>query len=353
MPSAEAPARRGPARIALEGAPALAVNEPASRPGGDAKRRASRAPRVSVVMPMRDAAAHLVESVESILAQSFDDFEFMIFDDGSRDASCQIVEGYAKADPRIRLFRGSAVGLAVWLREGVSRAKGELIARMDADDVSHPERFARQVAYLEAHPDCVALGTQILIVDPERRPIQRREAPLDHEAIDAALLRGRADALPHSAAMFRRGALLEAGNYRTDRLWHEDVDLLLRLAEIGRLANLPDVLLEYRRHPRAVGAAHRREQRVTLKRVLADAARRRGISEHEMRVLPDLQGTRIEDLWHGWARGALGGGNRATARHYARLLIRAEPCSLRSWRLLFRATLGIRFAGLRRGRSGG
>jgi glycosyltransferase involved in cell wall biosynthesis len=292
-------------------------------------------------MPMRDAAPYLAEAVESILAQTWTDFEFLIFDDGSTDPSCAIVEGYAKSDPRIRLYRGSAVGYAVWLREGVSRAKGELIGRMDADDVSHPERFARQVQYLDEHPDCVALGAQMLLVDPERRPIQRREAPLHHEAVDAALLRGLGDAMPHSAAMFRRSALLEVGNYRTDRLWHEDVDLLLRLAEVGRLANLPDVLLEYRRHPKAVGAAHRREQRATLKRILAETAKRRGLQPQELRVLPDLPSIRLEDLWHDWARGALGGGHRSTARHYARLLLRAEPFSPRSWRLAFRAALGL------------
>lgn len=350
-PPAEAAAQHGPAREALERAPLLIQGEELTVDGARVMRVGTRAPRVSVVMPMRDAAAHVVEALESILAQSFRDFEFLIFDDGSKDDSREIVESYAKADARIRLFRGSAVGLAVWLREGVARARGELIARMDADDVSHPERFARQVRYLDSHPECVAVGTQILIVDPERRPIQFRDAPLEHEAIDAALLEGRADALPHSSAMFRRSALLAAGNYRTDRLWHEDVDLLLRLAEIGRLANLPEVLLEYRRHPRAVGAAHRREQRVTLKRILADAARRRGLAAETTRVLPDLPSTSIEDLWHGWARGALGGGYRSTARHYARLLFRAEPFSLRSWRLLIRAALGFSLHGIRKRRA--
>jgi len=298
-------------------------------------------PSLSVVMPMRDAAAYVAEAVESILAQTYRAFEFLIFDDGSSDASASIVEGYAKNDRRIVLFRGSPVGYAVWLREGVSRARGELLARMDADDVSHPNRFARQVQYLEQHPECVAVGAQVLIVDPERRPIQCRRAPEKHEAIDEALLSGRGDALAHSVAMFRRRALLAVGNYRTDRLWHEDVDLLLRLAEIGRLANLEDVLLEYRRHPSAVGAAHRREQRRTLNRILAETAQRRGIPARTARTLPELQSLRLEDLWHTWGRGAIGGGHPSTARHYAGLLLRAEPFAPRSWRLLVRAALGL------------
>src|SRR5262245_12232894 len=129
----------------------------------------AEAPRLSVLMPMRDASRFLAEAVESILAQSYEGFEFLIFDDGSSDDSCAIVQRYAIRDPRIALYRGTAAGYAVWLREGVVRARGELIARMDADDISHPQRFARQVAYLDAHPECVALGADVLMVDPERR----------------------------------------------------------------------------------------------------------------------------------------------------------------------------------------
>ena len=298
------------------------------------------APRVSVVMPMRDAARYLADAIESVLAQTFTDFEFLIFDDGSTDASCAIADGYAKGDPRIQLYRGSPVGMAVWLREGVQRARGELIARMDADDFARPERFARLAAFLDAHPECVAVSSDVLFVDPERRPIRRVLAPRTHEEIEEALWRA-ASALP--CPMLRRRAVLEVGSYRTDRNTTEDSDLYLRLAEVGRLANLPEVLYEYRRHETSICSAQRLEQSRMHNVVRAEALRRRGLPSSALVVVPDAPNPGPHDLWHEWARASLGDGYLATSRHYARRLLSAEPFALRSWRMGLRALLGIRF----------
>jgi glycosyltransferase involved in cell wall biosynthesis len=303
------------------------------------------APRVSVVMPMRDAAAYLAEAIESVLAQTFGDFEFLIFDDGSSDASCAIADGYAKADPRIQLYRGSHAGLAAWLREGVLRARGELIARMDADDYAHPERFARLVQYLDAHPECVAVASDVLLVDPERRPIQRLPAPRTHEETEQALWRAES-ALP--CPVLRRRAVLEAGNYRTDRNATEDSDLYLRLAEIGRLANVSEVLYEYRRHETSICSAQRLEQSRMHNVVRSDALRRRGLPASQLIVVADAPNPAPHDLWHEWSRAALGDGYLDTSRYYARRLLRAEPFALRSWRTWLRAALGIRLGRLRR-----
>jgi glycosyltransferase involved in cell wall biosynthesis len=299
-----------------------------------------RAPRVSVLLVMRDAAPYLHDAIESVLAQTFPDFELLIFDDGSTDASWAIADAYAKGDPRIQLYRGSAAGLAVWLREGVQRARGELIARMDADDVALPERFARLVQHLDAHPGCVAVSSDVLLVDPERRPIRRHRAPRSHEEIEQALWRAQgAMACP----MLRRSAVLQAGNYRADRHATEDSDLYLRLAEIGRLANLPDVLYEYRRHEASICSAQRLEQSRMHNLVRAEALRRRGLPPSQLIVVPDAANPDLHDLWHEWSRAALGDGYLATSRHYARKLLFAEPLALRSWRTAARALLGVRF----------
>jgi glycosyltransferase involved in cell wall biosynthesis len=292
-------------------------------------------------MPMRNAAPYVAEAVESVLAQSFGDFELLIFDDGSEDDSCAIAKRYAKEDPRIVLHQGSQAGMAVWLREGVLRARAELIARVDADDVAPRERFAHQVQYMDEHPECVALAGDALIVDPERRPIRRHRVPREHEEIERWLwqLRG-----PLPSPMLRRRAVLQAGNYRTDRGFTEDSDLYLRLAEIGRLANLPEIALEYRKHERAVGVAHRLERSAMRNRMRAEALRRRGLPETALPVLPERPDVGTHDLWHEWARAALAEGYLATARHYARALLRAEPLAPRSWLLLLRAVLGLRLS---------
>lgn len=301
-------------------------------------------PALSVVMAVRDGARFLGPAIESILAQSLGDFEFLIFDDGSRDGSQEIALGYAKQDRRITLYRGGAVSQTFWLREGVTRARGEWIARMDADDVAYPERFARQLDFLRAQPDCVVLGSHVLLVDAERRPIRTHRVPEQHDEIEAWLLRGSGP-LAHAVTMLRRSAVLAVGNYRPQHLKAQDVDLFLRLAEVGRLANLPEVLLEWRRHATAVGTVQAREQRSALNRVIGEALRRRGRDE-KPQLLPDLPRREIEDLWHDWARAALREGYRATARHYARQLLRAHPFSQRSWRLGVRAALGLSWGAL-------
>ena len=126
-------------------------------------------PRVSVLMPVYDAKAWVARALESILKQSFSDFELLVLDDGSRDRSLEVVKETCGDDPRVRLFRRSHAGLTVRLCEGVAAAQGEFLARQDADDISHPERFERQVQFMDDHPEVSVVGTGSLIIDPEGR----------------------------------------------------------------------------------------------------------------------------------------------------------------------------------------
>ena len=121
-------------------------------------------PAISVVVPCFNARETLSSSLESILQQSFMDFEVVWFDDGSTDGGAEMVESYAVRDPRIRLLRSEHVGIVEALRRGCSAARGRYIARMDADDVAHRERFAKQVSYLEDHPEAGLCGTQVRTV---------------------------------------------------------------------------------------------------------------------------------------------------------------------------------------------
>ena len=165
--------------------------------------RSNGEPRISVLMPVYQAERYLEEAVESILAQSFDNFELLALDDGSTDASPDILEALARRDDRIRVRRTEHAGLVSQLNQGLAEARGEFIARMDADDVSHPARFERQLAYLDAHPDCVAVGTGTDEVDPERRIIRTFDIRTTHEEIESRLMQGDGGALIHASALYR------------------------------------------------------------------------------------------------------------------------------------------------------
>ncbi|MDD5200100.1 MAG: glycosyltransferase family 2 protein [Terrimicrobiaceae bacterium] len=209
-------------------------------------------PRVSVVIPVFNAASYLESALASVQAQTFADFEIVAIDDGSTDRSKAILDHMAAADPRIRVISRPNTGIVGALNDGLAIARGEFIARMDGDDLSLPERFAKQVAYLSAHSDCVAVGSFFTYIDSTGARVKWNPRKTDHQEIESALLGGDGGALIHPAVMFRRKAIETVGGYRVEAQWIEDLDLYLRLALIGRLANLPEVLLHYRYHAHSV-----------------------------------------------------------------------------------------------------
>ena len=217
-------------------------------------------PAVSVAMSVYNGEAFLAEAIESVLGQSFTDFEFLILDDGSHDASRSIAEGYARRDPRIQLISRENRGLIASLNELIGLARAPLLARFDADDICAPTRFARQLAFLAEHPDHGLVGCDTPFIDaagaPARNPpIQR---PHDHEELCANLEAG--PLVCHSAVMMRRASVLAAGGYRPAYRHAEDYDLWLRLAGLTRLANLPEPLLSYRITPGQVSSRYMVEQ---------------------------------------------------------------------------------------------
>jgi glycosyltransferase involved in cell wall biosynthesis len=298
-------------------------------------------PLISVCMPAYNAERYVAEAVESILNQTLGDFEFLIVDDGSTDGSRRILEGYAARDPRIRLTSRPNTGYLVALNEMLAAARGEFIARMDADDVALPVRFERQVPYLRAHPEVLALGSRVLLVDPEGAPLCDMCKLQAHEEIDRTHLE-KTMAMCHPAVMARVEALRRVGGYRPECYTAEDLDLWLRLAEIGRLANLPEVLLKYRQHLQSIGYARRATQDAAAERSVADARRRRGLPQYgptEDPASPRPHPTTMAQL-HKWAWWALGSGYVPTARAYAIRCWCRQPFSRESWRLLYCALRG-------------
>jgi glycosyltransferase involved in cell wall biosynthesis len=299
------------------------------------------APSISVCMPVYNAERYVAEAVESILDQTLGDFEFLIVDDGSTDGSRRILERYAARDPRIRLTSRPNTGLVGALNEMLAAAGCEFIARMDSDDAALPDRFERQVAYLRAHPEVVALGTRVLLVDPEGAPLREMFELQAHEEIDGAYIAGEM-AICHPTVMARAEAMRRVGGYRPEHFPAEDVDLWLRLAEIGRLANLPESLLKYRQHFRSIGNAQRIRQEGAIRIAIADARRRRGLPHDATGEAPASTRPEPTGLEHmrKWAWWALMSGYASTARGYAIRCWFRRPFSLESWRLLYCALRG-------------
>lgn len=203
-----------------------------------------RAPSVSVVMPVRDAAPYLEESVTSILGQSFDDFELVAVDDGSVDESPEILRRLAAQDGRITVHEHRTPhGLVGSSNDAVSRANAPLIARMDADDIAHPDRLLRQVEVFAANPEAVLVGTLFQGIDAGGRVVR----PLDR----ARLLRPTTIPFPHGSAMFRRAAFDSVGGYRPGTEGWEDQDLFVRLGRLGDVLTITEPPYCYRYHARS------------------------------------------------------------------------------------------------------
>lgn len=218
-------------------------------------------PRISVAMSVYNNAPFLAEAIESILGQTFGDFEFLIVDDGSRDGSGAIIDAYAARDPRIRAIHQENRGLVASLNRLIDEARAPLIARMDGDDIALPERFERQVAFLDAHPDHGVVGTCTDDIDEAGRITFNRDFhPLDHQSLLAAL--GHGPVLCHPSVMMRRDVVQAAGGYRSAFVHCEDYDLWLRLADRTQLCSLPDRLLHYRRSAGQISSAHALQQQI-------------------------------------------------------------------------------------------
>lgn len=190
-------------------------------------------------MPVFNAERFLNEAMESILSQTFRDFEFLIIDDCSTDRSVEIVKSYN--DPRIRLVRNNFnMGVADTLNRGIELASCELIARMDADDFSYPERLEKQFAYLQRHPDCVLLYTFSRKISSDRSQIRDRVFPVDHLYFNLLFH----CPIRHPSVMFKRSIVKEVGMY--DKTFVEDFNLWFRLSRKYDLHCLEEILFEYR-----------------------------------------------------------------------------------------------------------
>lgn len=201
-------------------------------------------PKVTVLLPVHNAAKFLGESIPSILGQTFEDFELLVMDDGSTDTGIDIVRGFA--DPRIRLEHNpSNLGIATTLNRGLDMARGDYIARMDADDRACPERLAQQVEHLDRYPNIGVLGSWVRLFGDQPSVVERH--PVGADAVLAGLVFD--NPLFHPSVMMRRSVLVKHG-LRYDPVFSrtEDYELWSRASRYCGLDNLPHALVEMRAH---------------------------------------------------------------------------------------------------------
>ncbi len=218
-------------------------------------------PLISVVMPVHNALPFLDQSISSILQQTLRDFEFVILDDASTDGSVERLREWSLRDKRIRLHESNKrLGASGSSNAVVSKARLPIVARMDADDIAHPDRLRQQWNIIEGRPDVAAIGTLCNGIDASGREVRPR---------DRWRLVRRSNLIPftHGSAMFRRDVFDQVGGYHEAAAGREDQDLFSRMAARGRVLTLPEVLYSYRYHSgnatiasdiRAAGADHSR-----------------------------------------------------------------------------------------------
>jgi glycosyltransferase involved in cell wall biosynthesis len=293
-------------------------------------------PHISVVMPVYNAEPFIAKAMESVLSQTYPYFECIVINDGSTDKTGAILQSFSERDTRIRLVSRENRGLVATLNEGIALARAPLIARMDADDIAYPERFSLQITFMNEHPEVVALGTCYEVIDFKDRVLVVSDLePQSNEEIQNTLLSG-IPCLCHPTVMMRKEAVLRVGGYEPETMLAEDLDLWLRLGEIGQLANLPQVLLGYREHGGSVSEVGHFKQIEVMKMVTERAWKRRdviGQFQNKPWRPTSIEAQQHRTLKYGWR--AYVRGDRRMAMDYGWMAIREFPMKFEGWFLLF------------------
>lgn len=305
-------------------------------------------PQVSVLMPVFNTALYLSEAVTSILGQTLADIELIAVDDGSNDGSTEILKAFAARDSRVRLVIRENRGIIATRNELLAAARADLVAWMDSDDVSRPQRIARQVEVFQGNPSLVCLGTAAQCMDPDGNFLNVESYPPSHPGILADQEKGTG--VRFATTMMRREAAIRVGGFREPFRIGEDFDLLLRLSECGGMANLPDVLYLYRQHISSICARLGPAWMAYKESILDLAKERRETGTDRLQRGEAIQIGKItaEDsrryqwrIYIYWSNGASANQNFALAWKYARAALRKQPMSREAWKVA--ALTGARF----------
>src|SRR4029077_1113562 len=252
-------------------------------------------PIVSVVMSVFNGERFLREAVESILAQSFRDFEFIVIDDGSTDRTGEILNRYQRSDPPVRVYYQENRGLIDSLNRGCELARGKYIARMDADDIAVRNRLMWQGGFMEKHPEVGVVGGTIECINSTGKSVRTYRHPIRDREIKSALLRGGVG-FCHPTVLMRREVLVSVGGYRKVVVHAEDYDLWLRIADRFQLANLGAVVLKYRLHPYQICVRACREMALTRRAAQIAAWSRRNGNPDPLDLVEEITPTVLAGL---------------------------------------------------------
>jgi glycosyltransferase involved in cell wall biosynthesis len=311
-------------------------------------------PRISVVLAVRNGERHLDASVRSVLDQTLADFELIVIDDGSTDATAGILAKLRSADQRIAIVRQENRGLAASLNRGIDMARSVFIARQDADDISQRDRFERQAAHLERNPSVAAVGSSADVIDRSGAVVGSLEAARGATAVRRGLLTLRSTPV-HGSMMMRKSAIQSVGGYRPAFAAGQDYDLWLRLSERDAIDNLADRLYQWRLDPESVYATRRATQ-LRYAGVALAFARERAREGRDSYALLEAGGGNLDafvarypgapGVYALWAELFVRGlGNSAIARTYFRRAVRGGSVQPRTLALLAWTHLGLPWPG--------
>ncbi len=291
-----------------------AVSGVGSRRGGSS--------RVSVVMAVRDGERFVGDAIGSLRSQTLGEFELIVVDDGSTDATPRIVAALAAGDDRIRLHVREHAGYSEALNAGWQLADSEYVGILDADDLAEPGRLERQLGFLDRHPEVGVVGGALLLITADGRPFYIAaypEAPADaHKA-----LKNRSP-LGHTCVLMRRAVIEEVGGYRSEFPLAEDYDLWLRISERHAVANVPDIVGRYRIHGANGSLTGIRQQAASMTAARAEAAGREPESQRAEGA--DVADSELElALWWAQIAARAGTGWRGVEKDAWRLARTAAP----------------------------
>lgn len=213
-------------------------------------------PLISVITITHNRDKYLDEAIESVLRQSFKDWELIIIDDASTDNTAEVVAKYAAQDQRIKFHRENVnLGIAKARNLALQMSQGKYVAVLDSDDAwANPEKLQKQMVFLEKNADHAAVGGAVIVMNENGQEITRYKNPTTDAAIRTVIL--RRNPFLHSSVMFRREVAVNCGGYGNYTVG-EDYDLFLKMGLSGKLANMDDYLVKYRKHGMGVTWAKR------------------------------------------------------------------------------------------------